>query len=391
MAIAEDDEVFKVLDKAASIAPNVGSEVVTSPAPVPRGAFADLFGRIAGRQLVPGAYLLNPRRYADIQKWSATDLDQVSLNILVETGQFGVLYGTRLIVSTRLPMDKIYVTTTPDKVGRMPGTISGLQKQFCMKNLTVAGTSEYLEPPKRNSVQVRTISRRSKMKRSFEFKKLTSKMAYVIGALLGDGSVTESGTIQLFSIDKEFVECVKYYCESFLGTTPEIREYQFSKPGFYGKKTKGWMYEFDCIDFAKWFLEVTDNKKKVPNIIPVATCEETKYFCEGFLDAKGWVSKTSKVTSSLGTHWYDAGVCNKNLDLLNGVISRLELLGVAHKKLTVIKSELNDKVEYVYGLPMASLCKGKINFRIKRKRERLEEYKNLNFKKPWNKDMTRNG
>ena len=120
MAIGEDDNVFAVLAKAASVAPNVGDDVVTSPSPVLRAAFADLYGVIAGRQLVPSAYLVNSRRYADIQKWNSNDLDQVSLNILLETGQFGVLFGTRLIVSTRLPNKTIYCVTTPDKLGRMP-------------------------------------------------------------------------------------------------------------------------------------------------------------------------------------------------------------------------------------------------------------------------------
>ena len=120
MAIAEDDNVFAALNVAANLAPNTGTDIITSGHPIVKGAFADLFGVIAGRQLVPSAYVLGAKRYADIQKWNSSDLDQVSLNVLLETGQFGVLFGTRLIISTRISNSVMYCTTTPDKLGRMP-------------------------------------------------------------------------------------------------------------------------------------------------------------------------------------------------------------------------------------------------------------------------------
>jgi len=125
MAIGEDDEIFAVLKAASELPPNTGNDVIAVGGGVlTRGVFADLYGVIAGRQLVPSTYLLHPRKYADIQKWDSTDLDQVSLNVLVETGQYGVLFGSRLIVSTRLPQgtgtNRVYCTTTPDKLGRIP-------------------------------------------------------------------------------------------------------------------------------------------------------------------------------------------------------------------------------------------------------------------------------
>ena len=86
MAIGEDDEVFSALATAAALPPNTGSDVISAAAPVARSAFADLFGVISGRQLVPSAYLLSPKRYSDILKWNSQDLDQVSLNVLVNNG-----------------------------------------------------------------------------------------------------------------------------------------------------------------------------------------------------------------------------------------------------------------------------------------------------------------
>ena len=53
-------------------------------------------------------------------QFSSTEIDQVSLNVIVETGQFGVLHGTRLIVSTKLTDQSVFLLTTPDKLGRIP-------------------------------------------------------------------------------------------------------------------------------------------------------------------------------------------------------------------------------------------------------------------------------
>jgi hypothetical protein len=213
-------------------------------------------------------------------------------------------------------------------------------------------------------------------------------MAYVIGAYLGDGWTKSNGEFSFFSIDKELVVCMKYYVESFLGPTPEIRERIYSS-GFGGKGARGWLYSFGCTDFCTWLRDISCNKAKVPSIIPVDIGELSKNFCEGFLDTEGWVSKTKKIKSNLGTHWYRAGVCNTNLDLLNGVVARLLILGITHNKLTVIRRPDREKAEYIYNLSLKDLIKSRINFRTNRKRERLQEYRSLNVTKPWNKGKTK--
>lgn len=117
VAIAEDVEIFSLL--AAAAATNTAFVTGVSGA-LTRVMLADGFGAITGRQLAVGAYVMNPARYADILKWAAADIDQVSLNVIVETGMFGVLFGSKLIISTRCPYKRVYVTTTPDKLGRLP-------------------------------------------------------------------------------------------------------------------------------------------------------------------------------------------------------------------------------------------------------------------------------
>lgn len=118
LAIAEDLEVFKLIAKAAELASNGVDPEATRP--IARQYFAKLYATIAKNQLMPNVYLMNPAYYEDILSWDADDLDQVSLNVVIETGQFGVLHGNRLIFSTKFPEGYVYCLTSPDKLGRLP-------------------------------------------------------------------------------------------------------------------------------------------------------------------------------------------------------------------------------------------------------------------------------
>ncbi|MHA1303729.1 MAG: hypothetical protein ACTSPI_08510, partial [Candidatus Heimdallarchaeaceae archaeon] len=103
-AIAEDLNVFAVLEKAAEVGPN---ETLTGNR-VSRAILADAKGIIGSNQLIAGAIIMNPLQYADIEKWQSDELDQVSLNTITETGMFGSILGVKLIVSTRIPVGTVY-------------------------------------------------------------------------------------------------------------------------------------------------------------------------------------------------------------------------------------------------------------------------------------------
>jgi hypothetical protein len=117
-AIAEDNEIFALLKKASTVGPNTPLGPITS-APT-RGDFVDMYVQMTSRQLSPGTYLMHPVRLGDIMRWKPDELDQVSLNVIIETGQYGVLHGVRLLASTRVNPTEVYLTTTPDKLGRLP-------------------------------------------------------------------------------------------------------------------------------------------------------------------------------------------------------------------------------------------------------------------------------
>lgn len=131
MAIAEDDLIFELVDSAVKHQANQYTTYGASATDYVRKAdFATMLGKIAEKQLIAKTYLLGARTQADLLKWDSNDLDQVSLNIQLETGNFGSIFGVRTVVSTRLDQvvnkldntvkQPIFALTTPDKLGRIP-------------------------------------------------------------------------------------------------------------------------------------------------------------------------------------------------------------------------------------------------------------------------------
>lgn len=132
MAIAEDDLVFELV-KTAADKNTIGTYGTAGNNDFAKKAdFAEMYGKISERQLITKTYLMGPRVQADILKWNADELDQVSLNIQLETGNFGSVFGVRTVVATRLDqalakvdpalkgLKPIFALTSPDKLGRMP-------------------------------------------------------------------------------------------------------------------------------------------------------------------------------------------------------------------------------------------------------------------------------
>lgn len=120
MAIAEDREVFNILNVASLVGPNPAVNLAAGPF-MSRSVLAEAYGILAGNQLQPAQLVMHPQRYKDILKYTSDELDQVTLNAATETGSVGVFFGLQLLVSTKLPDPSVvYLTTTPDKLGRIP-------------------------------------------------------------------------------------------------------------------------------------------------------------------------------------------------------------------------------------------------------------------------------
>jgi hypothetical protein len=120
MAIAEDREVFNILNVASLVGPNPAVNLAAGPF-MSRSVLAEAYGVLAGNQLQPAQLVMHPQRYKDILKYTSDELDQVTLNAATETGSVGVFFGLQLLVSTKLPDPSVvFLTTTPDKLGRIP-------------------------------------------------------------------------------------------------------------------------------------------------------------------------------------------------------------------------------------------------------------------------------
>lgn len=133
VAIEEDYLVYDLV-KAAAVKGDNPSTVATygsNSVAISKAEFASLYGTISERQLQVKTYLLGSKTYADMLKWQSTDLDPVSLNIMLESGQFGAIFGVRAIAATKLDKrygytsggknkQPVFALTSPDKLGRFP-------------------------------------------------------------------------------------------------------------------------------------------------------------------------------------------------------------------------------------------------------------------------------
>lgn len=114
--MGEDTEFFNLLAAATAVGPNVN----LSASSLTKSILADAFATILKNQLTVGCVILNPWNAADILKWNSTDLDQVTLYNIVTQGLLGTIWGAKFLVSTKVAIDKIYVCTTPEKLGVLP-------------------------------------------------------------------------------------------------------------------------------------------------------------------------------------------------------------------------------------------------------------------------------
>jgi len=68
--------------------------------------------------LVTAAIIMNPKKYFDMLNVDATDVDQVTLNQIVETGYVSQLYGVKFIISKLCPVKEAYGITEAKYLGK---------------------------------------------------------------------------------------------------------------------------------------------------------------------------------------------------------------------------------------------------------------------------------
>lgn len=130
LKIAEDDQIFAAINTAAVT--NAQNTNVSSN--VTRAALASAWQNIEKKRLVVGNLLMHPLGFRGIRgTWDESDLDQVNMQALLETGWFASLWGAKIYVTDRLDQlaasatpggvagtNTIYVLSLPQQLGKMP-------------------------------------------------------------------------------------------------------------------------------------------------------------------------------------------------------------------------------------------------------------------------------
>lgn len=130
LKIAEDDIIFSALNTAA-VTNAQNTNVATN---VTRASLASAFTALEAKRLVCGNLLMHPTGFRGIRgSWSNSDLDQVNMQALLETGWFASLWGAKIYVTDRLSQltsaqtpggvagtNTIYALSLPAQLGRMP-------------------------------------------------------------------------------------------------------------------------------------------------------------------------------------------------------------------------------------------------------------------------------
>lgn len=114
LALELDSELFKVLgaaEAAGVYAPLTTDSMSLSVINAVRAAQMEL-------SLITTAIVMHPVRYYEMLNVTSTNVDQVTLNTIVENGYVGQLFGVKFIVSKLCPKNKAYGITAPEYLGK---------------------------------------------------------------------------------------------------------------------------------------------------------------------------------------------------------------------------------------------------------------------------------
>lgn len=114
LAIQLDTDLFKALNAAAAAgvyenltAPTISLDVIN-----------EVRGEMMEFDLIATAMLLNPVDYYKLINVKPSEVDQVTLNVVIETGYIAQLYGVKFFVSKLCPKKTGFFITAPEYIGK---------------------------------------------------------------------------------------------------------------------------------------------------------------------------------------------------------------------------------------------------------------------------------
>ena len=194
---------------------------------------------------------------------------------------------------------------------------------------------------------------------------LNNNLAYLFGAVLGDGCLYIGNYAYQFSITAEDYD----FCEMCSNIIWDV----FGKRGRIKTIKKNNVISYYQLvvcskDIVYFFINKTNNKTKIPSFIYYSK-KMMKSFMRGLMDSDGWISK---VNASDGYIRYRVGFKNISCwtpDFYNIFCK----VGIKTGALRRQENERSNKEAYVFTINTNDFCK-KVGFDINRKKEIQKEY-----------------
>lgn len=201
--------------------------------------------------------------------------------------------------------------------------------------------------------------------------------AYILGAYLGDGCVTNAHKKLIFklnTIDRDFAEAVKYHLSQISDKPVHVHQYtdnRWSKPSVYNHVT--------CSDheLCVFLREQTNNKMKIPEYVFEWDNEMLSFFIVGLMDSEGYVAENRTIkkdcTQLTNKRFFMGFKCCDPW-----IYDFVELLKKYGLQIGKVRTEKPRKEGYktpvVFGIKMQSWVNSGLRFNIERKNKRVDEW-----------------
>jgi len=112
----EDSEIFTVINQAI----DADHTVVTTGGALTITALNQAFSTVEQHDLTVGKVVCHAFRYADIRNWGKTVYDEATTKQVLTTGLFGHIWTADIHVSSRMPVDTVFVLAPAEYLGAFP-------------------------------------------------------------------------------------------------------------------------------------------------------------------------------------------------------------------------------------------------------------------------------
>lgn len=194
--------------------------------------------------------------------------------------------------------------------------------------------------------------------------------AYILGVYLGDGCVTHSGDgyplFRLNTIDEDFALAVKKALKDLVDNPVSISCHAVKK-----SSRPNWALCCCSTELSRHLVDVTDGKKKIPDVVSGWDRGMKISFIEGLMDSEGYVAADNRFETA---RRFFMGF--KSCDVwFHDFVALLDEVGIAHGKVTEEKPRREGyKIPRRIYIKIQSFHDSGARFNIARKQNRVNEF-----------------